>query len=408
MPWKKSCAMNQREEFVLKALQPNVNFTALCREFNIARKTGYKWLHRFEERGIPGLDELSRGPAPGTATIACSADLAIDILNIRKAHPTWGPKKLRVILLRRHARGKVPSVRTISRILKRAGLVTPRRVRAKRSPHAKPYVQADASNDVWTVDFKGWWRVRNGKKSEPLTIRDAYSRYMFAVQLVDAPSYKEVRAVFQRLFEQYGLPRAILSDNGSPFVASKGILGLTRLSVWWMSLGIKPLRSRVGSPQDNGGHERMHRDMAAELERFPALNKEEQQRHCDRWRHEFNRHRPHESLGQQTPHSVYKRSPRPLPAAEPELIYPSAMERRTISSAGTMRYCMFQRHISSALAGHQVGIQPMPDQRFRVWFADFCLGEGNLPWIAPLKPIPPEENPNPRQVFLPADVTETT
>jgi transposase InsO family protein len=400
--------MNQREEFVLRALQPDINFRALCREFNISRKTGYKWVHRFKERGLLGLEELNRGPAPGTATIACTADVAIEILNIRKAQPTWGPKKLRVVLLRRYARGKVPSTRTIARILKRAGVVTPRKVRAKRNPNPKPYAGTEAPNDVWTVDFKGWWRAKDGKKSEPLTIRDAHSRFVFAVHLVTAPSFEQVQAVFQQLFEKYGLPLAILSDNGSPFVANRGLLGLTRLSVWWMSLGIRHLRSRVGSPQDNGGHERMHRDIAQEVERFPSLNLEQQQAHCDRWRHEFNHHRPHEALKQQTPSSVYRKSPRPLPAARTELVYPSAMEQRTISSTGTMRYRLFQRHVSSALAGHVVGVQPLPDQRFRVWFADFCIGEANLPWVAPLQPVSIEENPDAKQVFLPSSVTQTT
>ena len=388
MPWKRSCSMQHREEFVLKALQPGVNFSDLCREYEISRKTGYKWVKRFKERGLRGLEELARGPAPGRQPLACTADQVIEILQCRRAHPTWGPKKIRASLLRVSPGEKMPSNRTISRVLRRSGMALPRRTRAgRRAPGSRPDVVVSAPNDLWTVDFKGWWRSKDGKKCEPLTVRDAHSRYIIAVELVSAPSVDEVRPVFARLFSELGLPLAIQSDTGPPFATSHSALGMTRLSAWWVALGIRVVRSRVGCPQDNGGHERMHLDMARELERFPGRTRREQQQQCARWRHEFNHHRPHGALDQGVPADVYRRSPRVLPDAPPELAYPPHMVKRRISSCGTMRYCNHQRHVSVALAGYDVGVEPLPSQRFKVWFGSMCVGVGTLPWTAKLVPL---------------------
>jgi hypothetical protein len=272
--------------------------------------------------------------------------------------------------------------------LERAGIAAHRKApRPKRTPGVRPTGTVDGPNGLWTVDFKGWWRVKDGKKCEPLTVRDAFSRYVLAIELVDTPSNEAVRAVFEKLFRDYGLPKAIQSDNGPPFASTTGLHGLTRLSAWWMALGIRVVRSRVGCPQDNGGHERMHRDMAQELERFPAWTKREQQEHCWRWREEFNHHRPHEALGGATPASVYRKSTKVFPSGTPVLTYPAFLQPRVVSSCGTVRYQCFQRHLSGALAGQTVAFEPLPDGAFQVWYADVCLGKGYLPWTAPLVPV---------------------
>ena len=393
MPWKKTYPMKQREEFVLKALQPQVNFSELCRQFGISRKTGYKWVNRFRERGLRGLEELAHGPAPGRRPLRCSADAVVEILNLRRSQPTWGPKKLRKVLLRSWDASEVPSERTISRVLRHAGLVAPRRARPRRwlTSNGGVSVVVEKPNDLWTVDFKGWWRSKNGKKCEPLTVRDQHSRFILSVELVNSPSVRDVRDVFEGLFEAYGLPFAIQSDNGAPFASTRGLAGLTRLSAWWVSLGIRYVRGRVGCPQDNGAHERMHLDMARELERYPAWNRRQQQEHCDRWRHEFNHHRPHQALSLETPAKVYRKSPRAYPDVDPELSYPSRMVVRRVSSCGTMRYMGYQRLLTNALSGYNVGVEPMEGKEFRVWFSDLCLGVGKLPWTLPLRPWHPKE-----------------
>jgi len=248
-------------------------------------------------------------------------------------------------------------------------------------------VLVEKANDLWTVDFKGWWRTRDGSKCEPLTVRDASSRYLLTIEVLEKPSYELVRAVFEQLFKDYGLPMAIQSDNGPPFVATSGQVGHSRLSAWWVSLGIRVVRSRPACPQDNGGHERMHKDMALELELNPALDVVQQQEFCRRWRHEFNHHRPHQSLGQRTPASVYKKSKRPYPSSPPELWYPKGMATRKVSASGAMRWRGFHRHLSAGLAGHNVGVEDLGSRRFRVWFGRDCIGEGTLPWTSSLRPV---------------------
>jgi len=387
--------MNQRQEFVLKALQPQVNFSDLCRQYGITRNTGYKWVKRFNERGLRGLEELTRGPAPGRRPLKCTGDMAIEILLHRRSHPTWGPKKLRAVLLRVYNPDEVPSARTISRVIERAGLASHRRAKRRKwlRDGKRPDVPVNAPNDLWTVDFKGWWRLRDGKKCEPLTIRDAHSRFILAIKLVRAPSTDQVRPVFERLFEDHGMPLAILSDNGTPFAASQGPMGLTTLSAWWISLGIRVVRSRIGSPQDNGAHERMHLDMARELERFPALNVRQQQDQCDVWRHEFNHHRPHGALDMGTPVGAYRNSPRVFPDGPPGLTYPDHMVTRKVSSCGTMRYAGYQRHLSKALRSQFVGVEPLPNARFKVWFSNVPIGIGTLPWNTGLLPSDQDEHP---------------
>ncbi len=379
--------MTERERFVLQAMEPGSNHSALCRDFGITRSTGYKWLKRFRERGLEGLRCLSRGPQPGKSPLRCNADVAVAVLRLRRDYPNYGPKKLRALLEREFPADAVPSTRTVCRILERAGLTRARKVRRRNStaPSSAPKVICEGPNDAWSVDFKGWWRMGNGQKADPLTVQDRYSRYVLAVELVSAPSYDEVRAVFERLFDRYGLPKAIQSDGGPPFAATSGVVGLSRLSAWWLALGIEWHRSRPGCPQDNGGHERMHRDIADQLQRRPAWNREQQQDHCLRWLNEYNGHRPHEAIAMQVPADVYRRSRRLYTGEPPELVYPSGIVRRKVSKCGTSRYLGAQRYVSLAVGGYHVGFEPFGEASFRVWFANRVVAIGDIPWVSALR-----------------------
>jgi transposase InsO family protein len=212
---------------------------------------------------VAGLEDFEPGPRKGGSPLSCSGDVAVAVLRLRRDYPNYGPKKLWAVLERDLAIEDVPSARTISRILERYGLTRPRKVRRKKTgPTNAPVLQIERPNDVWSVDFKGWWRTGNGKKVEPLTVQDRFSRFVLTSELVDAPSFENVKGAFEELFTARGLPRAIQSDGGPPFAATSGVVGLSRLSAWWVALGIQCHRSRPACPQDNGGHERMHRDMA--------------------------------------------------------------------------------------------------------------------------------------------------
>jgi len=365
--------MSSKIEFVEKATKPKANVSALCREYGISRQTGYKLLRRFKLRGYDGLEEESRRPK--TTPLATAEDVIAAVLAVRKRHPRWGAKKLMVVL-RRSLGEATPSVRTVHRLLKRFGRIKPRRARPHLSVvDSAPNVIAKRPNDVWTIDFKGWWRTGDGERVNPLTIRDAYSRFVLALELVESSTGDVVRDVMLRLFRRYGLPSAIQCDNGSPFISTQSMGGLTKLSAWWVSLGIRLVRSRPGSPQDNGGHERMHVDIAGDLESDPEDTLLLQQRACRRWRQVFNHIRPHEALGQKTPGEVYKPSTRKYAVRRP--LFPSAWPTRKVSINGMVGMDGDEVFISTALQGYTVALEPRRGGglRHRVWFYDLQLGE---------------------------------
>lgn len=321
--------MSLKMEFVERATA-GASVSALCREYGISRQTGHKWLRRYREQGYEGLEEESRRPK--SAPLATAEEVVASILALRESHPRWGARKF-VHMLRKEFGEAAPSERTIVRVLKRFGKVRSRAARRGASlVERAPEVVAKAPNDVWTIDFKGWWRTVNGDRCEPLTVRDAYSRFVLATVLLERTDTAHVRMAMTRLFSKHGVPSAIQCDNGAPFISVRARAGLTKLSVWWISLGIKVVRSRVGCPQDNGAHERMHADMAADLQRAPERSKASQQRACDRWRQEFNHVRPHEALHGKTPAELYRSSPTKLKPRAP--VYPAAWTVRRVSSSG--------------------------------------------------------------------------
>jgi transposase InsO family protein len=374
MTWKERGVVELREEFVLRALEPGAQMAGLCRDFGVSRKTGYKWLARFKARGRRGLEDLSRRPHRSPLQVA--GDVVAAVVRLRVAHPTWGPRKLAARLRRDAPGAHVPTLRTIARVLARTGLRAP--APARRAPRAAvpaaPVARATAPNEEWTVDFKGWWKTGDGARAEPLTVRDAATRYILDVRLLRTTSYAAVRAVFERLFRHFGLPTRIRTDGGSPFASPRNAQGWTRLRAWWWALGIDVLRGRPGQPQDNGAHERMHRDMAAELEAHAAASWPAQQRACDAWRHEFNVVRPHAARGDAPPAATYVRSTRRYHVGVVTLAYPPGADLRTVSSAGEIRCRGCRVRISNALRGYAVGLVARDATHDTVWFGAKLLG----------------------------------
>jgi transposase InsO family protein len=277
------------------------------------------------------------------------------------------------VVLRRRFREQTPSERTIARILRRAQLVRAKRKRRPRNiVERAPEVEAHAPNDVWTVAFKGWWLSADGRRCEPLTVRDAFSRFLFTVVLC-ASTTQDVRRIFEQLFRKYGIPRAIQCDNGGPFISVRPPGGLSRLSAWWVSLGIRIVRSRLACPQDNGGHERMHRDISQEVQVLPANTKALQQRVLDRWRQEFNHVRPHEALDGKTPAEVYTSATK-APTPRPEVSYPPGSTLVKVYRNGTFRYATESYAFSVSLSGHVVALEPVTPLQMRVWFHELDLG----------------------------------
>jgi len=334
--------MNQRTEFALQALRTD-NFSQLCREYGISTKTGYKWRDRLISDGANHMRELSRRPHSSSQKL--DEAVVCEIVRLKEAHRHWGPRKLRSLYARRFS--EVPSESSFKRVLTKAGLVERRRVR-QRTEAGRLFTdrRAEASNDVWTVDFKGWWYTRDGERCEPLTVRDEYSRYVLEVRALADARTQTVRVCFERLFERHGLPSAIRSDNGAPFASRRGVLGLSRLSAWWVALGIDLERGRPGCPQDNGAHERLHRDMACELEGRTLIDR---QAALDEWRQTFNQERPHEALGMRCPGEVYVNSSRKFHGTPEELDY-DGMQTRRVQQDGCI-VCGARVPISSALSG---------------------------------------------------------
>jgi putative transposase len=369
MPWKEHRTMSLKMEFV-ERVTAGEKIAPLCREFGISRPTGHKWWKRYKEQGYAGLEEQSRRPK--STPLATAEELVIATLQARDAHPRWGPRKL-YVLMRRRFGDDTPAVRTIARILKRANKVRERRKRAPISViETAPTVKASAPNDVWSVDFKGWWRVLDGTRCEPLTVRDGYSRLVLAL-VACRPTAEAVRAIFEGLFRRYGVPKAIQCDNGPPFISVRARGGLSALSAWWVSLGIRVLRSRPGCPQDNGGHERMHGDVCAEVQSDPAATIGEQQRVLDRWRQDFNHVRPHEALDGKTPAEVYKPTERRRPVVK-AFDYPKRFYLARVNAVGNVRFRHDDCTVGRSFAGLDVGIEVLDARRLRFWLHDIDLG----------------------------------
>jgi putative transposase len=361
--------MDQRIEFALKSLRAD-NFRALCVEYGISAKTGYKWQQRLLQFGWAGMAEQSRRPKHSASELAEA--VVCEIVRLKRAHPYWGPRKIRELHRRLH--GQAASESSFKRVLQRAGLTEPhrRRQRAEAAGRLCSDRRAHAPNDVWTVDFKGWWYDPQGQRCEPLTVRDEYSRYILELRRMPDARTATVQACFQRLFQRHGLPAAIRSDNGNPFASPHALLGLSRLSAWWVALGIDLERGRPGHPQDNAAHERMHRDIGVELQPRTA-----HQDALDLWREEFNQQRPHEALDMKCPAQVYRRSQRSYAGQPEDLEYP-AMDTRKVGHHGTIKWRGTLLFVTSSLAGWSVGLKPLANGQQELWFGRLLLG-----WLDP-------------------------
>lgn len=376
MPWKTTEPVNERMKFVSQLLDGEERMADLCRAYGISRKTGYKYLNAFNESGPAGLYDASK--APGSSPHRTADSTVALLVAARKKHPTWGPKKLCAWLAKKHEGVRLPCPSTAGTILKRAGLVEPRRRRTPvATPTAGPLTQATQPNDVWCVDFKGEFRLGNGSLCYPLTITDLYSRYLVGCVAMEGTRWAPAQLAFREVFREFGLPSVIRSDNGTPF-SSVGLLGLSRLSAWWLRLGIRSERIEPGHPEQNGQHERMHRTLKAEATRPAGQNLLQQQERLDHFREEFNLERPHEALGMQTPASRYLRSSRVLPDVLPELVYPCHDLVRRVTPCGSVKFGGARVFVSATLAGQLVGLRELDGGRWLVSFVDLDLGQLDL------------------------------
>ena len=377
MSWSVSRLQHIRAEFVMIADDPDSYMTVACRQFGISRKTGYKWLQRYKENGLSGLEDRSRRPR--SSPLQLRGDIVVSLVQLHDDHKSWGPKKLRARLPKLGYRPEeLPSLATVARLARRLGwTVSKGRGRPRRHPPTGQLSDAGHPNDVWTVDFKGWWRTGDGQRCEPLTIRDLYSRYLLCLRPMVRRNTETVRQAFLETFERYGLPDIIRSDNGSPFASIACPHGLTRLSAWWRSLGIKLERIDPGHPEQNGGHERMHGDIARDIQRQPAATVAEEAKRLERWRVTFNVERPHEALGMRTPGEVYRCSSRKLSGTRP-YAYPLVFDRRYVHRDGRIRFCGHHVYLSEALGKMTVGLERTDDDAWRVWFCDLLISELTL------------------------------
>jgi putative transposase len=371
MPWRESWPMEQRWEFVREFATGLFTMTELAAQYEISRKTGYKWLGEYATAGVLGLQDRSRRPHHSPHAVAPA--LVEALLAVRRRHPRWGPKKLLAVVRQRESDTAWPARSTVARWLKQRGLITARR-RAPSRPtsHTARLTIPTRPNEVWTTDFKGEFRTGDGAYCYPLTLRDGFSRFVLRCDALAARTGDLTRRRFERAFAEYGLPDRIRSDNGGPF-AGPGLGGVSQLSVWWMRLGIVPERIAPGHPEQNGSHEQFHAVLKAHTARPPAPNGASQQQRFRRFIREYNHVRPHEALDDHPPATRYQSSPRPLPARVPPLEYPGYMEVRRVSSNGCLSWHGAPRFLATPLAGEHVAFEEVDDGLWTVHFATVAL-----------------------------------
>jgi putative transposase len=366
MPWMETSPVEQRERFIRDHRLDLYAMAELCARYGISRKTGYKWLARFDEGGRRGLRDRSRAPHHCPHRIA--RDIAAVICAARRQHPSWGPAKLLAWLPPRHPGLEWPAVSTAGDLLARRGLVKKRRRRRHwRHPGVVPALTTQP-NDLWTADFKGHFRTRDAIYCYPLTVADQHTRYLLACHGLLSTKGQGVRPIFDRLFREYGLPRAIRTDNGVPF-ATTGIHGLSQLNVWWLRLGIQHQRILPAHPEQNGAHERMHKTLKAEACRPPQSCVATQQRTFNAFRRLYNDERPHEALGDRPPALLYRPSSRSYTGALPPVEYPGHFLVKRVTNAGTIRLKKRLLFLSNALQQHPVGLEEVDDG---IWSIHFC------------------------------------
>ena len=370
MPWKESSVMEERLRFVARVLDGE-SMSEVCRSFGISRKTGYKIYNRYKEQGLEALCDRSRRPVRYANQLPGAVERLI--VDLKREKPHWGARKIRELLVRRLAGDiRIPAKSTVHAVLDRHGMVKRARTRRSRA-HGTPLSSGSAPNDLWCVDFKGEFKLGNGRYCYPLTASDHASRLILVCEALESTKQVPAIAVFQRLFDERGLPDAIRSDNGLPFASPNGLYNLSRLSVWWLRLGIAIERIKPGHPQQNGRHERMHLTLKKETTKPAGENFLQQQSRFDDFIHEFNAERPHEALDMKCPAEVYRPSTRPYRGL-PDFDYPFHDRDILVTACG--RICMHRKkiNISTALAGQKLGIKEVDDGIWLVSFMDYDLG----------------------------------
>ena len=370
MPWKECSVMDERLRFVARLLDGEA-MTQVCRDFGISRKTGYKIFTRYKEHGLEALSDRSRRPVRYANQLP--PQLESLIVSLKRDKPHWGARKIRELLVRRLAGDvRIPAQSTIHAVLHRHGLVkTPGR------PHQRatgtPLSTGAAPNDLWCADFKGAFKLGNGQYCYPLTVTDHASRFLLLCEALESTREDLAITAFEQLFQERGLPTAIRSDNGVPFASPNALFNLSKLSVWWLRLGIAIERIQPGHPQQNGRHERMHLTLKQETTRPPGLNSLQQQARFDAFRQEFNTERPHEALAMKCPAEVYSASTRPYDGL-PDVSYPFHDRDVLVTACG--RICLHRKkvNISTVLAGQRLGIKEVDDGIWIVSFMRYDLG----------------------------------
>jgi len=372
MPWQEVKPMDQKLLFIADYVRKITTFSELCRRYGISRKTGYKWISRYEDLGLEGLCDRSQRPL--NQPFRTPYTVRKKIIELRmKYKDAWGAKKIQATLLRDYPDWNIPSRTTIYNILNEEGLVHAQRRRKRVPLGLHPFKTVNEPNVVWSADFKGQFKTKNGIWCYPLTIMDHHSRYLLACQDLKGTGLERTKQVFERLFRQYGLPQRIRTDNGVPF-ASTSVGGLSRLSKWWIRLGIIPERIKPGKPQQNGQHERMHRTLKAAAIVPPAKNAQLQQQAFDVFQDYYNHERPHESLDQQPPVASYKPSEREMPDILPELEYPAHFKVALVHHNGIIQHYGTRVYIAGLLQGEKVGVEEIADGVWEVYFGPVKLG----------------------------------
>lgn len=370
MPWNQTCPMDERTRFIETYLTRKYNMSELCARFNISRKTGYKWLDRFREGGRSALADLSR--APRSCPHRTPAEIEELIVKTRKDHPKWGAPMIIDYLTPKHPDLSLPAYSTAHDILRRNKLIAGK-ARRRRSTQAKkiPLVTS-APNQIWGLDYKGQFRLGNAQYCYPLTLSDQYSRYVLTVRSHKSISGTATMRDLEAVFHEYGLPDAIRTDNGVPF-ATHGMLGLSKLGVWFIKLSIAHQRIQPGKPWQNGRHERMHKTLKAHTTRPPEFDHVAQQHRFDDFVEEFNHVRPHQAIGRVPPDAVHHPSRRPMPARLSQPEYPGHFEVRRISSSGDFKFKSRKLNLSLALAHEYIGLEEIDDSVWSIFYYETLL-----------------------------------
>jgi putative transposase len=371
MSWSETCPMKERIKFILSHEANLLSFTDLCIDFDVSRKTGYKWLKRYITEGFQGLENQSRAPLHHPNQL--SEEVESLILHAKRERSHWGPKKIINWLTQEYSHLEWPAYSTAGDLLKRHGLVKPRKKRIRTPAYTQPFVLCTTPNDVWSIDYKGNFNLGDGQACYPLTLTDNFSRYLLACDAFTSISGQDVRKTLIRLFREYGLPKAIKSDNGSPF-STRSLAGLSRLAVWWIKLGIIPERIKPGAPQENGRHERMHLTMKQEVAMPPKETMILQQCALDAFQNEYNHQRPHEGIENQRPAWIYTQSPRAYPEHIKQIEYCSKVTTRQIRTNGTMKWGGNEIFISETLIGERIGLIPITDEDWIIKFSHLTIG----------------------------------